>query len=58
MFTAYVNSGDLKIAPNPQEVAATRWVTREELLREVAQAPEQFTPWFRIYLERYPDLSF
>ncbi|MEZ5790947.1 MAG: isopentenyl-diphosphate delta-isomerase [Nitratireductor sp.] len=58
MFTADVNSGDLKIAPNPQEVAATRWLTREELLREVAQAPEEFTPWFRIYLERYPDLSF
>lgn len=44
---------DLAMAPNPEEVMAVRWVPLAELRAEVAAAPERFTPWLRIYLERH-----
>jgi isopentenyl-diphosphate delta-isomerase len=40
------------VRPNPAEVAETRWVGRERLLRELAENPERFAVWFRLYLER------
>lgn len=58
MFRADADSATLVLDPDPSEVAATRWVTATELRAEIGAAPETFTPWFRIYLERYPDLSF
>jgi isopentenyl-diphosphate Delta-isomerase len=44
--------------PDPAEVAECRWVTPAELHAELRRQPERFTPWFRIYVERYPDLRF
>jgi isopentenyl-diphosphate delta-isomerase len=35
---------------NPDEVDGVRWLTLEALEREVAEHPDQFTPWLRIYL--------
>ena len=46
---------DLPLAPNPDEVMATRWVDIHELSAEVARRPERFTPWLRIYLEKHRD---
>lgn len=37
---------------NPAEVMAVRWVSREELLREIATAPETFTVWFKILVDK------
>lgn len=56
MFTALVPDRALALAPDPAEVSETRWATAAELHREIAEAPGRFTPWFRIYLERFPDL--
>jgi len=39
--------------PNLAEVMALRWITLPDLQAEVAAAPERFTPWLRIYLERH-----
>lgn len=58
MYTGRADRAALRIAPDPREVEDTRWVTRNQLHAEIAQNPESFTPWFRIYAERYPDLSF
>lgn len=44
-------------AYDPAEVSALRWISRRDLLREVADEPERFTPWLRIYLERWPELA-
>ena len=41
---------DLQVVPNPAEVMATRWVPLRALMEEVAQSPDRFTPWLRIYL--------
>lgn len=43
---------------NPDEVMATRWVSAAQLHEDIAADPASFTPWFRIYLERFPDLKF
>jgi isopentenyl-diphosphate Delta-isomerase len=58
MFLGEADRATLVIEPNPDEVAEARWVTANELHRELQQQPERFTPWFRIYVERYPDLRF
>ncbi|MDD5470032.1 MAG: isopentenyl-diphosphate Delta-isomerase [Candidatus Peribacteraceae bacterium] len=34
------------LKPDPNEVEEVRWITLEELLVELDEKPEQFTPWF------------
>ncbi|MEO0978461.1 MAG: isopentenyl-diphosphate Delta-isomerase [Pseudomonadota bacterium] len=58
LFTAEVDRMKLDIKPNPEEVDAVRWVDAQTLHAEVAQTPDAFTPWFRIYLDRFPELKF
>jgi isopentenyl-diphosphate delta-isomerase len=48
----------LTVVPNPQEVAAVRWVDLYDLSAEVLRAPEKFTPWLRIYLAEHMDRIF
>jgi isopentenyl-diphosphate delta-isomerase len=33
-------------APNPAEADAARWITIEQLDKELAAGPQEFTPWF------------
>ncbi|MEL6169391.1 MAG: isopentenyl-diphosphate Delta-isomerase [Pseudomonadota bacterium] len=49
---------DLKIVPNPDEVAETKWMDLYDLTAEVARRPERYTPWLRIYLEEHQDRIF
>jgi len=39
-----------ELTPDMDEVMATRWVHPAALKQEIAQTPERFTPWLRIYL--------
>jgi isopentenyl-diphosphate delta-isomerase len=36
---------DTLIQPNPAEIHALRWISLEDLDRELKEHPEQFTPW-------------
>lgn len=45
------------IKPTAQEVSAVRWATPATLLTAARQTPGAFAPWFRIYLERWPELG-
>ena len=56
MFTAEVERDAIVVTPDPDEVCETRWASAAELRAEIAEEPGRFTPWFRIYLERFPDL--
>jgi len=58
MFKGSVDAATLEYALNPDEVAEIRWVDSGELRREMQADPERFTPWFRIYMDRYPDMVF
>ncbi|WP_298294662.1 isopentenyl-diphosphate delta-isomerase [uncultured Litoreibacter sp.] len=49
---------DLAFVPNPDEVMATRWISAFDLTREVAETPELFTAWLRIYLAEHQDRIF
>ncbi|HAW47782.1 MAG TPA: isopentenyl-diphosphate delta-isomerase [Roseovarius sp.] len=39
--------------PNPEEVMAVDWITRAALATRIRNAPADFTPWLRIYLEEH-----
>ncbi len=58
MFRADVSKNDLEMAPNPDEVCDTRWITAAALKQDMDTSPALYTPWFRIYLSRYPELRF
>lgn len=51
-------AADLRVAPNPDEVMATRWVELADLAGEVVENPAPFTPWLRIYLAEHRDSIF
>jgi len=44
---------DIKVSPNPAEVADIRWVSFDDLAKEIAETPEVFTPWLRIYMAKH-----
>jgi len=43
----------LPMALNPEEVMEVRWIPLASLDAEIAEAPDRFTPWLRIYLEKH-----
>ncbi|EKT55342.1 isopentenyl-diphosphate Delta-isomerase [Providencia burhodogranariea] len=49
LFVGHYNQ---EVSPNPDEVAATRWVTISQLRNEIESTPEQFTPWLKMILEQ------
>lgn len=58
LFSGQVDRHTLRIAPAREEVSALRWVGAAELYRDMRTNPQDYTPWFRIYLERFPDFDF
>ena len=57
LFRAEADKAALAFTLHPDEVSAVRWVTRAALADEVAEAPQRFAPWLRIYLERWDQLG-
>ena len=57
MFQAHVEIDAVQIIPIRDEVSEVRWASASTLQREINETPQAFTPWFRIYLERYPELK-
>ena len=37
-----------KISTDPLEIAAIRWLTPDELSREIAAEPDRFSPWMKL----------
>jgi len=38
---------------NPDEVAAWKWMTLEELQKDIAKQPDLYTAWFKIIFEKF-----
>ena len=57
-FVGRARRKDLVVRPNPREVRASRWISRKSLEAEIASKPEQFAPWFRIYVAQHADMIF
>lgn len=58
MFVADASAATLRIDPAPDEVAETRWIALDDLAAEIAEAPERFTPWLRIYMDEHMERIF
>jgi isopentenyl-diphosphate Delta-isomerase len=43
--------------PDPAEVGAWRWTAPDALAAEYRAQPDAFTAWFKIYLERIPEVA-
>ena len=48
----------MTIAPNPDEVCATRWIDLYDLDAELRRWPDRFTPWLQIYMAEHRELIF
>ncbi len=57
IFLARIDS-HVPMTPNPEEVMAVDWVSRDDLMRRVAEVPARYTPWLRIYLDQYSGTIF
>jgi isopentenyl-diphosphate delta-isomerase len=49
---------EFEIRPDPAEVMDWRWVTLAALGAEIAETPDIFTPWLRVYLSRHSEAIF
>jgi isopentenyl-diphosphate Delta-isomerase len=48
----------MTLAPNPEEVEATRWIDLHDLDTELRRYPHRFTPWLQIYMAEHRDQIF
>lgn len=48
----FIGKFDGEPQPNPEEADDWKWVNVEELQRDIKENPDNYTPWFRIALER------
>ncbi len=48
-----VGDFDGMVTPNPDEMAAVRWATLEEVEADLKSDPERFTPWFKLSFEGF-----
>ena len=56
----YVAEADdeMSLMPNPDEVMDVKWMRFGDLGKAVADTPERFTPWLRIYLRDHAQTIF
>lgn len=48
----YIGEYDGKVAPDPSEVKAYRWIDLSTLKQELAEHPQHFTVWFKLAIDR------
>ena len=48
-----VQGDDISVVENPDEVMDHRWVSMQSLVGEIAERPQDFTPWLKIYLDQH-----
>lgn len=49
---------NLRLAPNPSEVMATKWVSQTDLRAQLKATPDAFTPWLHIYMAQHSEMIF
>ncbi|MCE5292991.1 MAG: isopentenyl-diphosphate Delta-isomerase [Chlamydiales bacterium] len=48
----FIGTYDGPVSPDPEEVAAYKWIAADDLQKEMQRTPELFTPWFHIALPK------
>ena len=56
IYTGTVDPEALRFDLNPDEVDRVDWLSPRALMGKLEDEPETLTPWFRIYLGRFPGL--
>jgi isopentenyl-diphosphate Delta-isomerase len=56
-YLGHADRSRLVFTANPAEVMETHWATYREVAEGIAAAPEHYAPWFRIYMERFPEFG-
>ncbi|MBR9682780.1 MAG: isopentenyl-diphosphate Delta-isomerase [Candidatus Aenigmarchaeota archaeon] len=51
----FIGTFDGEPKPNPEEIDEYKWVILEELEKDVKEHPENYTPWFKIILDKVTD---
>jgi len=49
--SVFVGRCDDEVVVDPDEVESFRWVKIEDLLRDILENPEKYTPWFKMEIE-------
>ena len=52
----FLGEYDGAFIPNPEEVMDWRWITFDELRKDLADHPEKYAPWFRIAAPRVMEM--
>ena len=55
-FVGYMDDGALPIVCNTEEVQALRWQTLDQLQCNIANCPDEYSPWVRIYVQEHYEL--
>ena len=58
LFRANIDKDAIKVELNPDEVSQTKWTTYAQLQKAIEMRPQEFTPWLKIYVRHFPELSF
>ena len=57
VFRGAADRAELPMNLDAFEVSEIRWATPNALRTEAAERPQDFAPWFRIYLARWAELG-
>lgn len=52
-LTVFSGEYNGNITPNPEEADGFRWISMQNLRKELELQPEQFTFWFKLIMERF-----
>lgn len=53
----FVGKYSSEFQPNPEEVQNFRWISTDQLKKELTDQPDQFAPWIKIYHQKM-DIDF
>jgi isopentenyl-diphosphate delta-isomerase len=56
IFTGHASAESLTVCPDPEEVEEFSWLDIDELRIRIAERPDEFSSWLRIYMERLDGL--
>ncbi len=48
----FIGNFDREIKINPEEADDFKWISTDDLKKDIKKNPEKYTPWFKIILER------
>jgi isopentenyl-diphosphate delta-isomerase len=54
-FVGRTQSQELTLKLNPQEVSEVCWLTLPQIRHKIQHTPEQFSAWFKIYMDQYAE---